>query len=584
MQPIQNGPFQSGPANSAGSSSRGLNAEDFEFQRVLASVRRHAWPIITAGLLAGGLSGYLSSRQAPVYAAVSSVVASRTDGSGNSIVTNSLVTAPQLPQGAVEQALHSQGVVSDIVTRLKRNKELNTVQVRNLASSLQADLVADRWTNLKVDAKTDSQQAGIYGIQVQAGSPLEARVLADESVAALLAWDVGRAQRRITRARSGLEAQLVALDAQSKTAGSSAQDAATLTAARNQVTQNLYQVAVLEKAATGTLELVAEAIAPGRPVSPQPLRSGLLGGVLALLLASSAALLSDSLRRRVYGEQDVASFGLPLLGKLPLLSGNSLRLGLIESARSGGLYMGAGFMRVNVMSQLAPGKPRRVVISSARPGEGKSSVTATLATGMAASGLKVLIVDADLHRPTQPQVWQAFGNPMWHLMPSCNLANLDPRRTLLEPAQTLSTALDRLDEVQVLAVAENIDLLPAGRPMKDSSSVVGHPRLPEALERWGEAYDVVLIDTPPLLVLSDALAFAAYTEGLILVTEAGVTSSRELERAVNSVQTVGARLLGLVLNKQTRQEDGPYPGYGYRYDAPSQGTVQKGVRHQVSGD
>ena len=95
---------------------------------------------------------------------------------------------------------------------------------------------------------------------------------------------------------------------------------------------------------------------------------------------------------------------------------------------------------------------------------------------------------------------------------------------------------------------------------------------------------MVLIDTPPLLVLSDALAFAAYTEGLILVTEAGVTSSRELERAVNSVQTVGARLLGLVINKQTSREDSSYPGYGYRYDAPSQGTVQKSVRHQVSGD
>ena len=157
MQPTQNGPFQNAPVNSP----RGLNAEDFEFQRVLASVRRHAWPIITAGLLAGGLSGYLSSRQAPVYSAVSSVVASRTDGSGNSIVNNSLVTAPQLPQGTVEQALHSQGVVNDIVARLKRNKELDAAQVRNLSSSLRADLVADRWTDLNVVAKTDSDRKSV---------------------------------------------------------------------------------------------------------------------------------------------------------------------------------------------------------------------------------------------------------------------------------------------------------------------------------------------------------------------------------------------------------------------------------------
>ncbi len=183
------------------STFRGLNAEDFEFQRVLMSVRRHALPILTAGLLAGGLTGYLTSRQAPVYEAVSTVVASRTDGSGNSVVNTSLVTAPQLPQGAVEQALHSEGVVNDIVARLRKNPDLEAGQADELAAALQADLVADRWTNLKVDAKTDYQQAGTYAIHVQAGTPTEARVLADESVAALLSWDVGRAQRSPTAHR-----------------------------------------------------------------------------------------------------------------------------------------------------------------------------------------------------------------------------------------------------------------------------------------------------------------------------------------------------------------------------------------------
>ncbi len=568
--------------------TRGLNAEDFEFQRVLSSVRRHALPIVTAGLLAGGLSAYLTSRQAPVYEAVSTVVASANNGGGNSVINTSLVAAPTLPQGAVEEAMHSEGVVNDIVARLKTTTELSAAQISRLSASLQNDLVTGNWKNLKVEAKVDSQQSGTYGVRVQAGSPAEARVLADQSVAALLAWDVGRAQRRIALARNALEAQLTAIGTQLSATGKSAQDVATLTAARAQVVQNLAQVAVLERAATGTLDPVAEAIEPNRPVSPNPLKNGLLGGLLALLLGGAVALVGDSARRRIYGEQDVSGSGLPLLGKLPLLNSSALRTGVIEAARSGPLYMGAGFLRVNIMAQLAPGKPRRIVVSSARPGEGKSSVTAILAAGLASSGMKVLIVDADLHRPSQPQVWQAFGNPMWHLMPSCRLENIDPRRTMLEPAQTLSTALDRLDEVQVLAVAENIDLLPAGRPMQDSGSVVGHPKLSEALERWGEAYDVVLIDTPPLLVLSDALAFAAYTEGLVLVTESGVTTARELERAVNSVQTVGTRLLGLVLNKQTRSEDSSYASYNYRYDLPAGSSKKVGristTRDAVSGD
>ena len=575
MQPTQN------------TTARGLGAEDFDFQRVVASVRRHALPIITAGLLAGGLSGYLSSRQAPVYESVSTVVAARNDGGGNSMINTSLVAAPQLPQGAVEQALHSEGVVNDIVARLRKNTELSPEQVERLSASLQADLVAGSWDNLKVEAKTDSQQAGTYGVRTQARSPLEARVLADESVAALLAWDVGRAQRRIAQARSGMEAQLKVLGTELRTPGRSDQDIMTLSDARAQVMQNLAQVAVLEQAATGTLDPVAEAIAPNRPVSPKPLRSGVLGGVLALLLASALALLIDSLRRRIYGEQDLRSIGLPLLGKLPLLNDKALKGGVIEEAQSGAFLMGAGFLRVNVMAQLPPGKPRRIVISSARPGEGKSSVTATLATGLAASGLRVLIVDADLHRPSQPQIWKAFGKQTWHPMPG-QPTDTAAGHSLLEPAQTLSSALDHPGEVQVLAVAENIDLLPAGRPARDSSSVVSHLELPEALERWGEAYDVVLIDTPPLLVLSDALAFAAYTEGMVLVTEAGVTSAQELERAIGSVQTVGARLLGLVLNKQTRQEDRAYIRAGYLPAAGARGGQAlprtTGTSHQVSGD
>ena len=552
------------------------NGEELDLQVLTTSLRRRALPILLVSLLVGAAAYTLNKRQSPVYEAVSTVVASANDGGGNSVVNTSLVTAPQLPQGAVEQAVHSRGVVSDIINRLHRNTDLSSQQIRRLSASLQADLVADTWNNLSVEAKTDFQQAGTYSVRVKAGSPVEAEALANESVAALLAWDVGRAQRRIGRARSSLTAQLSALDTQLATSGRSSQDVATLIAARAQVVQNLAQVAVLEQAATGTLDPVAEAIAPNSAVSPKPLRNGLLTGLLSLLLLSGAAILFDLLRRRVYSEQDVSNLGLPLLGKLPQLSRRDLRGGLIEAARSGLLYMGSGFLRVNVLSQLPQNRPRRLVVSSARPGEGKSSVTAALATGIAASGLKVLIVDADLHRPTQPQVWHAFDHPVWHPVPSPHPEHSLPeqvqaRAIYAEPAQTLSSALERLDAVQVMAVAENIDLLPAGRPLKDSSSVIGHPRLAEALKRWGEVYDVVLIDTPPLLVLSDALAFAAHTEGLILVIEAGITSASELERAARSVQGVGSRLLGVVLNKQRRGDDHSYGGYGYRYEttAPS---------------
>ncbi|MFC4456257.1 polysaccharide biosynthesis tyrosine autokinase [Deinococcus sonorensis] len=565
--------------------------EDFDFPRLLMSVRRHALPILSAALLAGAGTYYLSSQQPPVYEAVSSAIASRPDTSGG-VVGSNLVSAPQLPQGAVDKAIHSRDVIEDIIRRLNDSTELSAPVKADLSRRLRSQLQGGSFPDLQVSALTDGQQAGIYELHVKAGTPVAARVLADTSLESLLAWDLGRAQRRIAQAKNSLQAQLDALTSQlgqRSTGPNASLEVQTLAAARAQVQQNLLQVRVLESAATGSLDTVSQAVEPNKSVSPRPVRSGVLAALLTLLLASGAALLTDSLRRRVHGEQDLAGYGVPFLGKLPRLSAADLKSGMVEAARSGSLYMGAGFLRVNLLSQLPAGKPRRIVVSSARPGEGKSSVTAVLAASLAASGLRVLVVDADMHRPSQPQLWRGFGNPLWRIMPSCRLNAIDPTKTLMDPAQTLPSALDRLDEVQVMAVAENIDLLPAGRPMKDSSGVIGHPRLAEALDRWGAAYDVVLIDTPPMLVLADAMAFAHLADGVVLVAEAGSTSGQEIQSALNNARVTGARILGIVLNKQVRSEDkGTYYDYSYRMEGstpvrPAANDTRLG-RHASSSD
>jgi len=188
------------------------------------------------------------------------------------------------------------------------------------------------------------------------------------------------------------------------------------------------------------------------------------------------------------------------------------------------------------------------VISSSRPGEGKSSVTAILADAFAGSGLKVLVVDADMYRATQHQLWRA-----------------DPNLQLGAPALLVSKP--DVPGARPVRVTDSIDLIPAGTH-RNASSVINNPGFSARLDRWSQGYDVVIIDTPPLGSVSDALALASMTDGLLFVVEAGQTREAEVGRAMQNLQVAGTPVLGFVLNKTTNDTRGYY-AYSYTIREPS---------------
>ncbi len=109
----------------------------------------------------------------------------------------------------------------------------------------------------------------------------------------------------------------------------------------------------------------------------------------------------------------------------------------------------------------------------------------------------------------------------------------------------------------------NIDLLPAGQMGRQGQQLLNRPDLSELLHRWGSAYDLVIIDTPPILALADTLRLTMSTDGVVLVVESGETSLDELERVQQIAQQNGVKLLGTVLNKVPRSEQSYYYGYNY---------------------
>lgn len=259
--------------------------------QLLGSLRAALWPIVAATALAGGAGFLLANAQPRIYEATSSMVASGAGESG--VLSDSLISASTLPAGALSQVLRSPSVIAQIVKDIEASS-LPTSQRTSAVTHLKQQLSNGGFATLGVTSSTDStQNSGLYLLSARAETPVAAQTLADAGVSALLNWDTQRSQRRLERARTSILSQLKILE--KETPNTDLYDQAH-EQARARLLQNLGLTGALRQSATGTLDRLAEAVAPASPVSPQPLRTGLLCAVLAFLAASGVAALLGSRR------------------------------------------------------------------------------------------------------------------------------------------------------------------------------------------------------------------------------------------------------------------------------------------------
>jgi capsular exopolysaccharide synthesis family protein len=187
------------------------------------------------------------------------------------------------------------------------------------------------------------------------------------------------------------------------------------------------------------------------------------------------------------------------------------------------------------------------VISSSIPGEGKSTIAINLAVSLADSGSRVILVDADLRRPS---IAEYVG---------------------IEGAVGLTTVLigraEVEDVVQPLGQT-SLDLLPAGQIPPNPSELLGSMAMADLLEQLSGLYDMVLLDSPPLLPVTDAVVLSNLAGGAVVVVGADRIHRPQLLQSLESLETAGAHLFGIVMNKIARREAAAY-AYGYGYEYPS---------------
>jgi capsular exopolysaccharide synthesis family protein len=317
---------------------------------------------------------------------------------------------------------------------------------------------------------------------------------------------------------------------------------------------------------------------PLKPVFPNLKLNLVLAFLLSMLVAFGVAVATDAMDSTVRDpEQSSRMLGADVIGSLPIVKNWRGRLGLAtQKGESLALVPASqtneqelsGFgesirtLRNSILLADFDRRYRSILMTSASPGEGKSTTAANFAIAHAEQGARTLLIDGDLRRPSVH------------------------RRFKLPSGAGLSEVLNReiawRDAVVQTALPE-LAILPAGAPSRRASDLIGRG-LTEILDQAGREYDLVVLDAPPLLGFSEPLQMATAVDGVVIVVRAGQTERKAVRSVVASLQRLRANVIGVVLNGVHKEMSDSYYYYGHysKYYAKRPNDGADGARPETS--
>jgi len=311
----------------------------------------------------------------------------------------------------------------------------------------------------------------------------------------------------------------------------------------------LSQVEVDRASTGGGPQLIASATVPTSPVRPKPLRNGIAGLGLGLVVGTALAFVfnqfDDSIRTKDDLERAVPD--VVVLGIIPVITGLKGKGDTVIVSRddpNGQASEAYRSLRTSIRFLGLDQSVRVVQVTSPNASEGKTTTVANLAIVMARAGARVAVVGCDLR---QPRIHALFGLP-----------NDIGFTTVLLGEAPLSAALQQVPGEPRLSV------LASGPVPPNPSELISSPRTAEVMSALRGVADIVLIDCPPVLPVTDAVALSSQIDATLLVAYAGSTDAKALIRATQLLRQVGAQVLGAVLNG-VRDESSYGGDYGYRY-------------------
>ena len=323
--------------------------------------------------------------------------------------------------------------------------------------------------------------------------------------------------------------------------------------------QHLRDATISATMQATSVNIIDEATAPVTPVRPNRRRNMAAGLLVGLILGITLAFVQEALDSTVRTTEEAERLvNAPALAVIPtetegyrrrqIVSGGALSpagadgVGLAVLKRpSSPLAESFRSLRTSVLLSTAPRPPQTLLVTSAQVGEGKTSVASNLAMSFAQRGGAVLIMDADLRRPS---VAKTLGLP-----------NEKGLSSYLTGAHALDEVLIRFERVP------NLWILPAGPRPPDPAELLSSHMMEATLKELLKRFTQIVIDSPPLLLVTDAVVLSAMVDGVILVVASGSTARGALTRAHRILENAGARVLGMVLNRVDMRFDTYYGSY-----------------------
>ena len=334
----------------------------------------------------------------------------------------------------------------------------------------------------------------------------------------------------------------------------------------NAVGPQLAKVAVkfspLLAAAGQTIETTAiiPAVAPGEPTSPNVKRNLLLGLLAGLVIGIGIAFGRHALDTRVRSEADLRAISdRPLLAAVPMDKGTKQKPLTLITDPHGMHAESIRRLRTNLLFVDVTTRKHSFVVTSAMPGEGKTTTVVNLAIALADTGARVLLVDGDLRNPS---VAKSMG---------------------LEGGVGLTTILigaAQPDDVVQQWRDSSLCVLPAGQIPPNPSEILGSEPMATLFDHLTKEFDYVLVDSPPVLPVIDAVVINKLVGGLLFVVAADRTRKRDLSSAIKALTTVDATPAGFALNMVSTGGSDPYRYGYYRYEVEQSGS--RGSRRRAS--
>jgi capsular exopolysaccharide synthesis family protein len=489
------------------------------FEHALKVIRRRGWIIVLCIVLAGAAAFAISHAQTKEYTATAALLFKN--------------------QTVAEQA---SGVQATVQTdpQGQRDTNLTLVQLGDLVAQRTASALRLGLTSGEIKSAVTASPQGQSNIVLVAATWTNPVVAAKIANAYTKAFVQQQRQSDQATIQSG-----IALVRQQYTSLSPADQRS----AQGQTLLDRMESLRVLKALQGDTQVVQSASVPSAPSSPKVFRNTLLGAVLGLFLGLGVAYLLDRLDRRLREPEDIeTALGLPMLGMIPR--------GAAASTSGAGDGMGLEpfrMLRAHLRYFNVDRELRTLLVTSALPSEGKTTVSSNLAAAAASTGTKTLLVETDLRRPV---LTQTLG-----LTPSIGLAGALVGAGSLEEA--IRSAGHGDDHRNGNLGGVPLDVLPAGAIPPNPAELLESHAMEVLLAQAKEHYELVILDTAPLSVVADAIPLMTRVDGVIIVARVGLSTRDAAERLRARLENLEAPVLGVVAN-DVRSRLGEY-GYGYMY-------------------